>query len=554
MAAQTQDKDYKKKIADLLSNYEDGWDIFKKAHDWTYPARLKPGIEDSTLPQSWLELVERVQSIIAHDKYGLNTYENTIAIVDSEQMLDMYTSHGMPYSYQHWSYGKMRYGQQKAYEKGYMGLAYEIVINTNPAIAYCMSENTKTMQMLVIAHASFGHNHFFKNNHLFRQFTRADDIEADLKRLKLYVEECEVKYGQKRVEQLLDACHALELYGIDRTSRPPRRTPEEEAERRERIREARRRAHDPVLDSVAPRSLKGQFNTDDMNKKPLVFQEENLLRSIAATAPHLEPWERKIIHMICDRSQYFYPQMQTQVMNEGCATKMHLEIMRTMHEMQLIDDGMALEVEASTANVITQRDHDQPGFDGRFNPYALGLAICNDIERMCKNPTAEDRQWFPTIAGSGDYMAVLRDMWANYRDEDAILQFMSPKVMRDFKMFAVVDDDEDDMIGIDSIADKDGYRRIQDILSSNYRLSDNQIGIDRLVYDHLGDRSLTIVHQMHNRKPVEEKNLKEVLKHLHRMWGHPVIFKSVNEDMEVEATLACPPDAKGPALPKPNGP
>ena len=33
-----------------------------------------------------------------------------------------------------------------------------------------------TMQTLVIAHAAFGHNHFFKNNYLFRQWTDADGI------------------------------------------------------------------------------------------------------------------------------------------------------------------------------------------------------------------------------------------------------------------------------------------------------------------------------------------------------------------------------------------
>ena len=60
--------------------------------------------------------------------------------------------------------------------QGMQGLAYEIVINSNPCISYIMEENTATMQTLVIAHAAFGHNHFFKNNYLFRQWTDADGI------------------------------------------------------------------------------------------------------------------------------------------------------------------------------------------------------------------------------------------------------------------------------------------------------------------------------------------------------------------------------------------
>ena len=59
------------------------------------------------------------------------------------------------------------------YRKGFQGLAYEIVINSDPCISYIMEENSMTMQTLVIAHAAFGHNHFFKNNYLFQQWTDA---------------------------------------------------------------------------------------------------------------------------------------------------------------------------------------------------------------------------------------------------------------------------------------------------------------------------------------------------------------------------------------------
>ena len=57
-----------------------------------------------------------------------------------------------------------------------MGLAYEIVINSDPCIAYLMEENSMTMQALVIAHAGYGHNSFFKNNYLFKTWTSADAI------------------------------------------------------------------------------------------------------------------------------------------------------------------------------------------------------------------------------------------------------------------------------------------------------------------------------------------------------------------------------------------
>ncbi len=102
-------------------------------------------------------------------------------------MLDVYTAHGMPLTYRHWSYGKRFLQHESSYRSGYTSLAYEVVINSNPCISYLMEENTATMQALVIAHAAFGHNHFFRNNHLFRQWTEASAILDYLEFARSYV-------------------------------------------------------------------------------------------------------------------------------------------------------------------------------------------------------------------------------------------------------------------------------------------------------------------------------------------------------------------------------
>src|SRR5207248_4370749 len=107
---------------------------------------------------------------IARSELGLEIYPNQIEVITAEQMLDAYSSAGMPLFYKHWSFGKHFAYHEAFYRKGIMGLAYEIVINSSPCISYLMEENTATMQALVIAHAAFGHNHFFKNNYLFKQW------------------------------------------------------------------------------------------------------------------------------------------------------------------------------------------------------------------------------------------------------------------------------------------------------------------------------------------------------------------------------------------------
>lgn len=110
-----------------------------------------------------------IARVAAH--YRLTTYPNQIEVISAEQMMDAYSSIGMPIGYHHWSYGKNFIQTEQTYQRGHMGLAYEIVINSNPCIAYLMEENTLPLQALVIAHACYGHNSFFKNNYLFKSWT-----------------------------------------------------------------------------------------------------------------------------------------------------------------------------------------------------------------------------------------------------------------------------------------------------------------------------------------------------------------------------------------------
>src|SRR6195952_4133218 len=189
-------------------------------------------------PSDWtFELIEEYDTEIARvaQRYGLDVYPIQLELISAEQMMDAYASVGMPVNYRHWSFGKHFLSTEKSYRRGQMGLAYEIVINSNPCIAYLMEENTMTMQALVIAHAAYGHNSFFKGNYLFRTWTDAEAIIDYLVYAKNYIAECEERHGVEAVELLLDSCHALQNYGVDRYKRPAKLSlAEENARQKER--------------------------------------------------------------------------------------------------------------------------------------------------------------------------------------------------------------------------------------------------------------------------------------------------------------------------------
>jgi spore cortex formation protein SpoVR/YcgB (stage V sporulation) len=170
----------------------------------------------------------------------------------------------------------------------------------------------------------------------------------------------------------------------------------------------------------------------------------------------------------------------------------------------------------------------------------LGFAIYADLRRVCENPTDEDREWFPDIAG-GNWLEVLPAAMRDFKDESFVLQFLGPKVMRDLRLFGVVDDDAEDEIEVSAIHDYGGYRQVRELLASHYNMGDREPNIQVVRVDVKGDRSMTLQHTQHARRPMGETT-DEVLRHLHRLWGFPVHLESLWQD-EVVGTSSCPAPA-----------
>jgi stage V sporulation protein R len=478
---------------------------------------------------STLQKIHDACEEIARDELGLDTYPNRIEVITAEQMLDAYSSVGMPLFYKHWSFGKQFANQEASYRRGLMGLAYEIVINSSPCISYLMEENTATMQTLVIAHAAFGHNHFFKNNYLFKQWTDAEGILDYLEFAKGYVAQCEERHGTLAVEQTLDAAHALMSHGVDRY--PGKKSLDLRAEEK---RASERRLHEETAFNdlwrtvpTGPAKTASVLSTE-RRRALLGLPQENLLYFLEKSAPRLQAWQRELLRIVRHIAQYFYPQGQTKVMNEGTATYVHYRIMTRLHQQGRITDGNFLEFLQSHTNVVFQPDFDDQRFSG-FNPYALGFAMMQDIEKIVTDPDDEDRAWFPAIAGTQDVMKVLRDIWANYRDESFISQFLSPRLMRQMRMFHLHDDPAERAgIRVDAIHDERGYQRVRRQLSRQYDVGLIDPNIEVTDVDLAGDRRLLVRHTVLNGAMLNETDTKRVLQHLADLWSYDVSLREVD--------------------------
>jgi spore cortex formation protein SpoVR/YcgB (stage V sporulation) len=286
------------------------------------------------------------------------------------------------------------------------------------------------------------------------------------------------------------------------------------------------------------RTIPEKQQTDDLIKESCFPEEpeENILYFIEKNAPLLEPWQREIVRIVRKIAQYFYPQRQTQVMNEGWATFWHYTILNQLYDEGLVTDGFIIEFLQSHTNVVHQPSFDSPHYSG-LNPYALGFAMMSDIRRICENPTDEDKHWFPDIAGS-DWLKTMNFAMQNFKDESFISQYLSPKVIRDFKLFSILDDDREMEVEVTSIHNDINYQYIRQSLSEQYNLGSIEPNIQVYNVDRSGDRSLTLRHNQHSRMPLD-KSANEVMRHVRRLWGFDVYLETVAKNGTIVQTFEC---------------
>lgn len=466
--------------------------------------------------------VERIQAvydqceIIGRDELRLTWYDNEFQIVSYEEMLDAYSSIGMPMMYNHWSFGKSFIQNAESYKRGHMGLALEMVINTEPCINYLMDENTMTSQALVIAHAAIGHNSFFKNNYLFKQWTRADTIVDYLDFAKKYIAKCEEKYGLDEVEATLDAAHALMEHGVDRYHKPKVLTAAEEVERQKRKAEYEESQYSEIWNLIPKTKTRGPGTPDPFLPGG---NEENLLYFLEKKSPILKGWQREILRIVRKISQYLKPQGATKTINEGWASTVHYYIMNRLYDKGMIDEGAMLEFLALHVAVVRQEPYDSKYFSG-FNPYHLGFNIFKDIKRICQEPTEEDMTWFPDIAGS-DWVDTWKYAYENFRDDSFIQQFLSPHLIREMGLFAYLNDEDEDEYMITNIHNERGYKAVRNLLAEQHSVGSRTPDIQVSAVD-FDSRECVLTHFTNDDVHLVDEQTIATLDHFEYLWGFPV--------------------------------
>ncbi|HYA29218.1 MAG TPA: SpoVR family protein [Acidobacteriota bacterium] len=442
---------------------------------------------------------ERIVNLV--ERFGLDPYPQEFEVCDYEDMLSYMVYSGMPSHYPHWSYGKNFEKLKTLYEYGVSGLPYEMVINSNPSIAYLMRDNSLALQVLTIAHV-YGHNDFFKNNFTFKS-TRAqytiESFKSHANRVRHYVEDPSI--GLEKVEALLDAAHALSLQCRRNLAI---KKPSAREELQLKLDEAK-----PAADPFSAIHRRREQAEPDLKKIPL-FPDEDLLLFIRDHNPHLSEWEKDLLTIVHEEAQYFVPQIETKIMNEGWASFWHKKILEALD----LPQDLHLEFIVRHTQVLRPSP-------GSLNPYHVGMKVWEDIEKRWNNPSAEEiKEFGPRTQTGAEKIFEVREV---ERDASFLRRYLTEELIRELKLFEYKSRGNDQVVT--RVADEDNWRQIKDTLIQN--VGTGSIPVIKVEdSDYKNNRTLLLKHD-HDGRDLQLDYAEKTLQYVQQLWGHDVAMETV---------------------------
>ncbi len=460
------------------------------------------------------ELIEWDQKIRDKaDEFGLNCYPQEFELCDHNGMIGFMSYNGMPSHYPHWSFGKSYEKLKTLYDHGVAGLAYELVINSNPAIAYLMRDNTLLLQILTMAHV-YGHNDFFKNNFTFKS-TRAEltieTFKAHAMRVRHYVEDPSIGYD--KVERILDSAHALQ-FNCRRNLAIRKVGPKEQVERAIE-------ASQPRFDPFQKIHARESFKEAEVHKVP-IEPDEDVLLFIRDHNPYLAEWEKDLLTIVDEEAKYFIPNMETKIMNEGWASYWHHRILESLR----IEQGLHIEFMIRHNQVVTPHP-------GQINPYYLGLKIWEDIHRRWENPTKEEIKRDGPPTKNGD--AKIFEVRETERDSSFLRRYLTEDLMREMDMFEY--EQRGDEYVISRVSDDEGWKAVKETIIKNVGAS--SIPVIKVDDADFGQNRTLYMKHSHDGRDLQLEYAEKTMAYLQKLWGREVVLETT---LDGKRSLLCSND------------
>ncbi|WP_117170784.1 SpoVR family protein [Paraliobacillus sediminis] len=435
--------------------------------------------------------------------FGLDFFPMRYEICPPE-IIYTFGAYGMPSRFSHWSFGKQFHMMKLQYDLG-LSKIYELVINSNPCYAFLLNSNSLVQNKLIVAHV-LAHCDFFKNNARFQNTQRdmVESMSATAERIAAY----EKQYGDHEVEVFLDAVLAIQEH-IDPSLMKSKfdwtldELEEDEAVQRQ-----------TVYDDLWKLDEKPQIGPDPIKKKKRMLPprpEKDIVLFIEEYSAHLEDWQRDILTMMREEMLYFWPQLETKIMNEGWASYWHQRILRSLD----LKSDEAVEFASLNAGVV------QPS-KTQINPYYLGVKMFEDIEERFDNPTEEMRKW-GAVPGKG------REKMFEVREIESDISFLRNYLTKDFV-------EREDLYlfqkqGNDYKVSDKNWENVRDQLIT-MRVNGGFPFITVINGDYAGNGELYLKHHYEGVE-LDMRYLERTIPYIYQLWGKTVHMETEVEDKHV---------------------
>lgn len=443
------------------------------------------------------------------DSFGLDYYPMRYEICPAD-IIYTFGAYGMPTRFSHWSFGKMFNKMKMQYDFG-LSKIYELVINSNPCYAFLLEGNSLVQNKLIVAHV-LAHCDFFKNNVRFANTNRdmVESMAATAQRISRY----ELEFGASTVESFIDAVLAIQEHVDPQLIKPKR------YDKRRQMEEKIRLAKEGRLKPSQVHEYDDLWSLDEpatnarvpLEQSAIPFPpepEKDIVWFIQEYSEVLEDWQRDIMSMLREEMLYFWPQMETKIMNEGWASYWHQRIIR---ELDLTSEET---IEFAKLNSAVVQPSQQS-----LNPYYLGLKIFEDIERRWDRPTEEEKQRFGRVPGQGrEKIFEVRELDS---DTSFLRSYLTKDLVRELDLYIFEKQGPEW-----KITDKT-WENIRDQLVAS-RVNGGSPFIVVQDGDYLRSGELLLKHQYEGIE-LDLKYLEHTLPHVYRLWGRTVHLETVVEE------------------------
>lgn len=452
----------------------------------------------------------KIQDLV--QRFGLKYYPQEFEISDHFEMIGYMAYSGMPSRYPHWSFGKQYEIQKTLYDYGVGGLPYEMVINSNPCLAYLMVDNTSLLHILTIAHV-YGHNDFFANNFTFRSSLDAkytlEMFKNHANRVRGYIEDPSI--GLAEVESFLDAAHALSLQHSRNLAIKTLSRDEQQLRMWEgaQIQE----------DEFSNLHQRPEYVIPQLDKIPL-HPEANILGFIAKHNPFLHEWQRDLLHIVDKEACYFIPQIETKIMNEGWASYWHHKLLNELNLPQ----------EYHLEFIVRHNQVLRPT-PGGINPYHLGFVLWHDIERRWNS--GETGREFVSDKPTLDISAMnendtpgrrkIFEVRESDRDASFLRRFLTEEIMRELDLFQHEKRGKERVIT--KVSDEDSWKDIKETLIRNAGMGG--IPIIKIEDADFGKKRTLYLKHEHDNRDLQLEYAERTLRHMEFLWQREVVLETI---------------------------